>query len=984
MTALRPGTWTWLTRQSTEMLLFVVVAAALVVPVADFVRHGSFRRLALRNINRRRGEALLIVAGSLMGTAIITASFVVGDTFNSSIRDGARTRLGPIDETVVVADPLERPLIEVALRRPPLPGTDGLLSVEWTDVAVASVGAGRRAEPSREMAEYDFGAGRRFGGEAGATGLENAGPTPTGYDAVLNADLARELKVHAGDRIDVFAYDQRLRLRVRQVVPKVGLAGSGSLFVAPGTIDRLVSATSAPRFARPNTDLLVSNRGGVFAGASTTGAVRRAIDQRLAGRSGALVETSKRDVLDDARLQGDSIGQLFTGIGMFSVLAGVLLLVNLFVMLAEERKADLGMLRAVGLRRNHLMRAFGVEGVCYGIIASILGALAGVGLGAVIVALTRGVFSGDQNDNVVLRFSAAPSSLATGACIGMLISMITVYGTSARISRLNVIAAIRDLPDPIRSRRPRAAPALSAGAAVLGILLVTVGLVGSAPLPTILGPPLACFALMPLARRLARRWRARHQYHHAKVKPPSDIAVPVLATGALAWPIAAFSLAPGATRGAGIPVFVAQGALLVAAAVTILSRTGPAWTRLSDVAGRSGRGLAMRLGLAYPLARKFRTSLLLGMYALVMFTLTFLAVFSGIFASQEHEFLRDVRAGTDIVVDSNPADPVSPATLRRQRDVVGVAPLLRSGPEFTARIQRTPTRWALTGFDASFLRRGVPSLGSHLSRFADSRATWNAVLKDPTLVAVGDGFLRQGGEPGGARLRLGDRITAHNVKTGASQTFVVAGLVDRDFVFNGVLASSAAVERLMGTDAISTRSYVSVRPGADPVSVAARLQGRLLPYGVKADPFTKVVHEQTNQQIGFFRLMQGYLGLGLLIGVAGLGVVMMRAVRERRRQIGMLRAMGFTSALVRRAFLFEAGFIAAQGIVVGVALGLVTSYEVLVNSSAFGDKPLPFTVPVAALAVICAVPMVASLLAALIPATQASRIRPAAALRIAD
>ena len=78
-----------------------MVAAALVLPVADLVRHGSFRRLALRNIGRRKGEALLIVVGCLMGTAIITASFVVGDTFNSSIRDTARTQLGPIDERVV-------------------------------------------------------------------------------------------------------------------------------------------------------------------------------------------------------------------------------------------------------------------------------------------------------------------------------------------------------------------------------------------------------------------------------------------------------------------------------------------------------------------------------------------------------------------------------------------------------------------------------------------------------------------------------------------------------------------------------------------------------------------------------------------------------------------------------------------------------------------------------------------------------------------
>jgi putative ABC transport system permease protein len=259
------------------------------------------------------------------------------------------------------------------------------------------------------------------------------------------------------------------------------------------------------------------------------------------------------------------------------------------------------------------------------------------------------------------------------------------------------------------------------------------------------------------------------------------------------------------------------------------------------------------------------------------------------------------------------------------------------------------------------------------------------MLRNPTLVAVSDAFLRRGGGPGGARIRLGDTIDARNPSSGATQRFLVAGLIDRDFVFNGVLASAPAVSQLMGPDgALPTRAYVTLRPGADPARVASRLQGRLLANGVDARPFGEVVHEQTSQQIGFFRLMQGYLGLGLLIGIAGLGVVMVRAVRERRRQIGMLRAMGFTSSVVRRAFLVEACFIAAQGIAVGVVLGLITAYQVLTNSSTFGDQPLPFALPVVALATICAIPLLASIGAALVPAMQASRIRPAAALRIAD
>jgi putative ABC transport system permease protein len=144
------------------------------------------------------------------------------------------------------------------------------------------------------------------------------------------------------------------------------------------------------------------------------------------------------------------------------------------------------------------------------------------------------------------------------------------------------------------------------------------------------------------------------------------------------------------------------------------------------------------------------------------------------------------------------------------------------------------------------------------------------------------------------------------------------------------------------------------------------------------------VDQQLSRTTGFIRLMQVYLGFGLLIGVAGLGVVMVRAVRERRREIGMLRAMGVSAAVVRRAFLDEAAFIAVQAVLTGVGLGLVTADQVVVNSGAFATQSLDFVVPWVTLLVISAVPLVASLLATISPAHRASRIRPAIALRATD
>jgi putative ABC transport system permease protein len=110
---------------------------------------------------------------------------------------------------------------------------------------------------------------------------------------------------------------------------------------------------------------------------------------------------------------------------------------------------------------------------------------------------------------------------------------------------------------------------------------------------------------------------------------------------------------------------------------------------------------------------------------------------------------------------------------------------------------------------------------------------------------------------------------------------------------------------------------------------------------------------------------------------------MVRAVRERRQEIGMLRAMGFPKGLIRTAMLSEAGLIAVQGTLIGAALGLITARQMM-GSDSFGDEPLPFIVPWAGLVVILALPLVASLAATIWPASRAAKIRPAVALRIAD
>nr|MBA3303156.1 ABC transporter permease [Acidimicrobiia bacterium] len=649
----------------TPLLLALPVVVLAGLSAVDLVTRPTLRRLALRNISRRKGEALLVVAGSLLGTAIICASFIVGDTLDASLRDLARTQYGPIDEAVTVSGPETLPEIEAALADP-VAGADGGLSMVSATATVATVDGEDRAQPRAYLHEVDFGAARDFGGEPEATGFARAGATPRAGQAVVGEDLAEDLLLAAGDRVNVFVYGATLEVEVTGTLPRLGVAGfypeSGSrspvLFVAPGTVAPLAEragTTATP----PRAQVLVSNAGGVFDGADSTPSVAEELLARVGGIAGVEVQELKADILEEAAAEGDSFTQLFSSIGSFSVIAGILLLVNIFVMLAEERKSELGMLRAVGVKRSHLVRSFALEGGIYAVTAAVMGTAVGVGVGRVIVFVTADLF--DQGDfELALRFSVTSASLVTGALIGLSIALLTVWGTSIRIGRLNVICAIRDLPEPPRQRQ-RLRPVVLAGSGiVLGGVLLATGLSAGNGFPALAGPAIALFCTVTLLDRLA----------------PRRVAVTVPCAAALAWGILAFVLFPDVFEGSDIPLFILQGIILVGAAVALVSANGDVSSHLSDRLSSSGRGLAARLGLAYPLAKRFRTALLLAMYSIVIFTLTFLAVISHIFGEQAPLLTAETGAGHEILVDSNPANPVTVDQLERQPDVVAATPLV--------------------------------------------------------------------------------------------------------------------------------------------------------------------------------------------------------------------------------------------------------------------------------------------------------------------
>jgi putative ABC transport system permease protein len=965
--------------------------AGLLLTVVLALRGPLARRLALRQVNRRRAEAALVVAGSVLGTAIIVGSLVVGDTLDHSFKQEAYRTLGVVDE--VVSSPDAAKGAEAARRLEPLrddPALDGLLTVRRHGAAVAAgspAATARKGEPQATVLELDFQEAARFEGSSSAL----AGPAPGPGRVVLNDTLAGALDARAGDRLTFHLYGRPVELEVARVVPTRGLAGFAGrgAFVDAGSLQWTAGAVGGR--AGPETLTLVSNAGGVEGGAAATDQVEDRLQAALGPltAAGTAVETPKQEVLDQAESIGGEIGSLFLFIGSFAIIAGVMLLVNVFVMLAEERKPELGMLRAVGMRRGRLVRGFVIEGAVYALVASALGLVAGLGVGRAVVEVTARIFAGfaPEDGGLDLVYTVTPTSLINGFAAGFLIGFLTVALTSIRISRINIIAAIRDLPPEAGRRlRWRWVVASTLAAAGFGAAAV-VAIAGSQGVGTYLYPALAVVALCPLLVRLLPR-RA--------VYTGASLAV-------LGWGLAANTVRPKVFDDGSTATFIVLGVVLTFSAVLLVSQNQELLLRLvRPLPGRrAASGLAARLAVAYPVARHFRTGATLIMYGLVVFTLVLISVLGSVIDSGVDQAVAQASGGYALRVDYNPSSPVDdPATRltagRFAGRVAGVAPLEAA----EARVLGVPgaakaVPTTAVGVTPALADHGLFPLDARLDRLGgDDRALWRAVLADPGYVVL-DQYLGQDGAIGAITYKPGDTLTMVDPGTGRREPKVIAGILADSTAFDGlgtgggefgspVLLAAEGVAEQFGARVRPSAALLALAPGVSDRAVAADLQGEFLPQGLVATRIQHVVEQDFAANRSFFQLLQGFLALGLVVGVAGLGVVMVRAVRERRRTVGVLRALGFPARVVRRAFLLESSFVALEGILLGTALSIVTSYLLFRNDDDLQGSGVPFPIPWMNISVLVLATAAASLAATAWPARQAARIKPAVALRIAD
>src|SRR5512136_2948169 len=175
---------------------------------------------------------------------------------------------------------------------------------------------------------------------------------------------------------------------------------------------------------------------------------------------------------------------------------------------------------------------------------------------------------------------------------------------------------------------------------------------------------------------------------------------------------------------------------------------------------------------------------------------------------------------------------------------------------------------------------------------------------------------------------------------------------------------------------------VNLEPGADPAAVEQRLGQVVEDYPqfrlVAGREYTAEFRKQYDGIFAGFYVLLGVLAFPSLIAILNTLAI---GVIERTREIGMLRAIGATRSQVWKTIVAEALLLAGLGTAFGILAGLYLSYVFVQGLSASGIFKMAYVFPLGGVLAATAVGLVFGVIAALLPARQASSMEIIKALR---
>ncbi len=802
---------------------------------------------------------------------------------------------------------------------------------------------------------------------------------------------------------------------------------------------------------------------------------------------GALVEIKvdpiKNRSLQFAEMISSGIVVFFTIFGSFSIIVGLLLIFLVFVMLAASRTTEMGIARAIGTKRRHLVQMFTYEGLVYSLGASIVGTGLGILASMLLIQIMIRAFA--ESDDVTFFYSVTLRSIIVAFAAGFVLTALTVTISAYRVSKLNIVVAIRGLSeelvsDEVPSTLQRAKmvlkwifgpftfaldtwgmwrrgygvalrvvtffvlllivpwisiliikvfkffqPWLASGWPLLpvGLILAISGLDPEKGVENFAYDSAALLALgvtlsIVSTGLIVRRILAYRGFREEFQKRVSMSLIGLIMFVFYSLPFDALENLTGELNG-GPEMFILSGVSLVAASVWVVMHNADVlvWI-VNKIIGRWGSlRPVVKMAIAYPMSARLRTGLTLAMFSLVIFTMMIFAILInlGNVISDDPD---KASGGFDIRGVIKPELPIDDpyAIIEQSGNDLSVSDfeVITSQARLRVEVRQAEADSSFKGArvrasDEDWLRKNQfefthwdPAYGQTFEEI------WQSVANDPSLAVVSAGIIREEdgwgpprgdnvfqitgiepdkkGEISGVDITL--RPPVGQATSDRLVTRKVVGVLDEfaDYFENNQGSSNDIYMHYSVLEEISEKTIpftdykfrITDPSRAD--ELTRLLETAFIDHGMTAKSTSESIEQEQAQTNAFNQLFQGFMGLGLLVGVAALGVIAFRAVVERRQSIGMMRAIGYRARMVQMQFLMESGVVAILGSLIGIGLGTLIAWNIFKNISQ-ESAGVTFSIPILNVAAIVLVAVVFSLLNTMLPARQASGIKPSEALR---
>lgn len=400
-------------------------------------------KTSMRNFLAHKGRMALSAVAVLLSVAFVCGTLVFTDTMNTTF-----DKLFAATSADVTVSPKAAEVTDVPENGKPesLPasvvaevaGVDGVKKAEG---AVSSMAVTLVDSRNKNLGS-DTGAPTIAGNwtDNDLRSMEiTSGHAPRGpTEAMIDADTAEKHHLELGDEVRTIAVTGDIKAKI---------SGIASFTVTnPGAAVVYLDTATAQQKLLGAPDVFTHVSVTAEAGVGDT-ELKKSVAAALDDPAAYKLQTQK----EAADANKDSMGSFLDvmkyamlGFAGIAFLVGIFLIVNTFSMLVAQRTREIGLMRAIGSSRKQVNRSVLVEAVLLGVVGSVLGVAAGIGLAVGLMKLMGAIGMELSTKDLTIAWTTP----VTGLALGIVVTVLAAYVPARRAGKVSPMAALRDAGTP--------------------------------------------------------------------------------------------------------------------------------------------------------------------------------------------------------------------------------------------------------------------------------------------------------------------------------------------------------------------------------------------------------------------------------------------------------------------------------------------------------------------------------------------------------